>query len=248
MDQISKKRYDFSKDQLKRYRGHMALCEIDIPGQAAICNGSVLIVGIGGLGSPVALYLAAAGVGHIGIVDADTVSLSNLQRQIIHSYSDVGQPKVDSARREIGRVNPGVEVESYNLFLDAVKAREIFEDYDLVMDCTDNFATRKMISDVCSEMGVAYVFGGVSRFRGEVFTHIPGSSNFTSIFGNEPSEADQPCEISGILNTVVGVTGALQATEAIKFLVGTGELLVDRLLVFDALTMEFNVFDCGGVE
>lgn len=239
------RRYKFSTEQLKRYKGHIALCEIDMPGQAAICNGSVLIVGVGGLGSPVALYLAAAGVGRIGIVDADTVSLSNLQRQIIHSTSDIGKPKIASAEREINRINPEVKVEPHNIYLDAEKARELFVGYDLIMDCTDNFATRKMISDICVEMGKAYVFGGVSRFRGEVFTHTPGSSCFTSIFGTEPPADDMPCAITGILNSVVGVIGALQATEAIKYLTHTGELLVDRLLVFDALTMEFNLFDCA---
>lgn len=245
MEEEKNGKYNFSKEQLKRYKGHISLCEIDIFGQAAICSGSALIVGAGGLGSPVALYLAAAGVGRIGIADADNVSLSNMQRQIIHSSSDIGHPKVESAQREMNRVNPDVKVEPYNMYLGENNAREIFAGYDIIMDCTDNFATRKLISDLCVEMEKPYVFGGVSRFRGEVFTHLPGTSSFTSIFGNEPSSDDEPCVISGILNSAVGVIGALQATEAIKYLTKTGDLLTDRLLVFDAITMEFNIFECA---
>lgn len=227
---------------MKRYRGHISLCEVDMQGQLAICNGRVLIVGAGGLGSPVALYLAAAGVGRIGIMDADNVSLSNLQRQIMHGVADVGNPKVDSALREMGRINPDVEVIPIKAFLTEENAAEIIGEYDMVADCTDNFETRLLISDSCVAFGKAYVFGGVSRFQGQVFTHLPGSSDFRAIFGNEPPEYIEPCVVTGIMNAVVGVIGTLQATEVIKYLTHTGELLTDRLLTFDAITMSFNVF------
>lgn len=229
-----------SKEQLDRYRGHISLCEIDSPGQSAICNGKVLVVGAGGLGSPVSLYLAAAGVGNIGLVDADKVSLGNLQRQIIHSTADIGTPKVISARNTMTGLNPEITVTPYELYLNAENVAEIFSDYDLIMDCTDNFDTRLLINDACVELRKPFVFGAVSRFSGQVFTHIPGSGDIRAFFGDEYSDDNEPCAITGILNTVVGVIGSLQATEAIKYLVGTGDLLVNRLLVFDGITMQFN--------
>ncbi|MCM1518316.1 MAG: HesA/MoeB/ThiF family protein [Pseudoflavonifractor sp.] len=230
----------FSKEQLDRYRGHISLCEIDSPGQSAICHGKVLIVGAGGLGSPVALYLAAAGVGNIGLVDADKVSLGNLQRQIIHSTADLGTPKVISARNAMTALNPEISVTPYELYLDSENVSEIFSGYDLIMDCTDNFDTRLLINDACVELGKPFIFGAVSRFSGQVFTHIPGSGDIRAFFGNDYPDDNEPCAITGILNTVVGVIGSLQATEAIKYLAGTGDLLVNRLLVFDGITMQFN--------
>lgn len=235
--------YNLTKDQLKRYRGHISLCEIDLPGQAAICGGSVLIVGVGGLGSPVALYLAAAGVGKIGIVDADVVSLSNLQRQIMHGTPDIKTHKVDSARNSMLRINPEIEIISYPVRLTADNASSIFSDYNLIIDCTDNFDSRLLINDTCVKIGKPFIFGAVSRFNGQVFTHVPGSADFRTFFGDETPDNTEPCAITGILNSVVGVIGSLQATEAVKFLAHTGELLVDRLLVFDAITMRFDVLD-----
>lgn len=229
-----------SKEELTRYKGHISLCEIDLPGQQKLCGSRVLIVGAGGLGSPVALYLAAAGIGHIGIIDADTVSLSNLQRQIIHTTADTGKPKVESATRKMLGINPCIEVETYNMFLTPDNAASLFAQYDLIMDCTDNFDTRLLISDTCVAMGKPFVFGGVSRFTGQVFTHVAGSSDLRSFFGDEGPESNEPCVITGILNAVVGVVGSLQATEAIKLLTGVGDLLTDRLLIFDAVTMDFK--------
>ncbi|MCM1483237.1 MAG: HesA/MoeB/ThiF family protein [Muribaculaceae bacterium] len=233
--------HKLTKEQLDRYRGHISLCEIDLPGQTAICRGRVLIVGVGGLGSPVALYLAAAGVGHIGLVDADKVSLSNLQRQIIHGTPDVGTPKIQSAYSAMRRINPGISVTAHECFLTQQNAHDIFAGYDLIMDCTDNFDTRLLINDTCVQMGKPFIFGSVSRFKGLVFTHMPGTSDFRTIFGNEMSDNDEPCVITGILNSVVGVIGSLQATEAIKYLTHTGDLLTDHLLVFDAITMQFDI-------
>lgn len=238
--------YKFNKNQLQRYKGHVALCEIDLPGQASICNANVLIVGAGGLSSPVALYLAAAGIGHIGIVDADKVSLSNLQRQIMHGTDEVGEPKVQSARDAMLRINPEIKVTAYETFLTELNASEIVSGYDIVVDCTDNFESRLLINDVCVDNGKPYIFGSVSRFQGQLFTHIPGSADFRSLFGDVAPDYTEPCSVAGILNTVVGVIGSLQATEVIKYLTHTGDLLTDRLLVFDALTMEVHTFGLMG--
>ncbi|MBD5346770.1 MAG: HesA/MoeB/ThiF family protein [Bacteroides sp.] len=230
----------------ERYRGHINLCEIDLSGQKAITEARVLIAGAGGLGSPVALYLAAAGVGTIGIADADTVSLSNLQRQIMHGMPDVGLPKVESAARAMKRINPDVDVEIHNVFLSHDNAAAIIERYDVVADCTDRFATRLLVSDVCRELGKPMVHAAVERFRGQLFTQTPGSSTFRDIFGTEERQTDEcGCAATGILNTVVGVAGSLQATEVIKIIAGTGEVLVNRLLTFDTLTMSFDVFNLG---
>ncbi len=195
----------------QRYRGHISLCEIDLPGQKRISEGKVLIIGAGGLGSPACLYLAAAGVGHIAVLDPDTVSLSNLQRQIMHGTPDM------------------------------------MEGYDLILDCTDNHATRLLINDTCVTLGKPYVFGAVRRFEGQVFTHIPGSADYRDIFGDETREdGDIPCAIEGVLNSVVGIIGSLQATEAVKYLAGAGDLLTDRILTMDAITMTFNTFNIEG--
>ena len=232
----------FDKEQTMRYRGHLSLCEIDIPGQEAIGRGRVLIVGAGGLGSPVALYLAAAGVGTIGIVDPDRVSLSNLQRQIMHGSADVGRLKVESAREAMTRINPHVEVECHCEYLTAGNAGELISGYDLTIDCTDNLETRLLINDACVEMGKPLVFGSVSRFSGQLFTHLPGTADYRSIFDCTAPGNDVPCSINGVLNTVVGVIGALQATEALKYLAKAGDLLTDRILTFDAITMKFNEY------
>lgn len=232
--------YKFSQDELKRYRGHMSLCEIDMPGQARICRSSVLIVGAGGLGSPVAMYLAAAGTGTVGIIDADKVSSGNLQRQIMHGTDDLDTPKVISARHTLQALNPHVRINTFESYLTPDNSDRIVSDYDLVIDCSDNFATRLLISDTCVRLAKPFIFGGVTRFSGQVFTHLPGTADFRDIFGDEAPGDAEPCVLTGILNTVVGVVGALQATEAIKFMTGTGELLTDMLLVFDAITMEFK--------
>lgn len=227
-----------------RYMGHLNLCEIDRPGQERLRRARVLIVGAGGLGSPVALYLAAAGVGHITVLDPDTVSLSNLQRQIIHTTADLGRPKAVSAREKMLAINPDITVESLVEALTLSNAAGLIRAHDVVMDCTDNLSTRLLISDTCVTEGKPYVFGAVRRFGGQVFTHTPGSAAYRDIFdATEPEGGDEPCSIAGVLNTVVGVVGSLQATEAVKLLAGTGDLLADRLLVFDAITMTFNRFE-----
>ncbi len=227
-----------------RYCGHLNLCEIDRPGQERLRKARVLIVGAGGLGSPVALYLAAAGVGRITVLDPDTVSLSNLQRQIIHTTADLGRPKALSAREKMLAINPDVTVVPLEMPLTPENAAELIGDHDLTMDCTDNLATRLLISDTCVAAGKPYVFGAVRRFGGQVFTHTPGTASYRGIFDStEPEGGDEPCSRTGVLNTVVGVIGSLQATEAVKLIAGTGDLLADRLLVFDAITMTFSTFE-----
>lgn len=228
----------------ERYAGHLNLCEIDLSGQRKIEAARVLVIGAGGLGSPVALYLAAAGIGTIGICDADTVSLSNLQRQIMHGTPDIGLPKVESAARAMHRINPGVTVEAVSEFVTEENAAGLIGRYDIVADCTDRFETRLLVSDTCAALGKPMVHAAVARLRGQVFTQMPGSATFRDIFGSEPLTApdDCACARNGILNTVVGIAGTLQATEVIKAVTGAGDLLTDSLLTFNALTMTFERF------
>lgn len=229
-----------------RYKGHIALCEIDVTGQKRISEGRVLVVGAGGLGSPVCLYLAAAGVGHITVIDPDTVSMSNLQRQIMHGAADIGRPKVESARDAMLRINDTVTVETLRAPLTAENARGLVDRHDVTVDCTDNLDTRLLVSDTCVAAGKPYVFGSVRRFSGQLFTYRPGSASYRDIFGDEPTpEGDVPCAVDGVMNTVVGVVGSLQATETIKLLARTGDVLADRLLTFDAITMDFHTYRLG---
>ena len=231
-------------DSDTRYRGHPSLCEIDRPGQERISAARVLMIGAGGLGSPVALYLAAAGVGHITVVDPDTVSLSNLQRQIIHTTPDIGRPKVISAAESMTAINPLICVEPLQQPLTPDNAPALIAAHDITVDCTDNLATRMLINNTCVAQERPYVFGAVNRWGGQLFTHTPGSAVYTDFFDAIPASAgaDIPCSLAGVLNTVVGVIGSLQATEVIKYLAGTGDLLTDRLLTFDAIAMTFSTF------
>ena len=228
---------DIDEDIAVRYSGHRALCEIDLPGQRAIERGRVLVVGAGGLGSPVCLYLAAAGVGTIGIVDADTVSLSNLQRQIIHHTSDIGRPKVESAAVKMKAINPHVNVVAVGEMLTSRNSSSLVEGYDIVVDCTDNFDTRLLVNDTCVALGTPMVYGAVQRMAGQIFTYLPGGADYRAWFGCRPPSQEQPCSVNGVMNTVVGVIGTLQATEVIIYLSHAGDLLDCRLLMFDAVTM-----------
>ncbi len=231
-----------SKNTDIRYRGHINLCEIDIPGQRKIRNANILIVGAGGLGSPAALYLAAAGVGRITVLDPDTVSLSNLQRQIIHTTADLGRPKSESAKEKMLAINPEITVEPLEMPLTDGNAAELIGSHDLTLDCTDNLSTRLLISDTCIALGKPYIFGAVRRFGGQLFTHLPGTAAYRDIFDDYETGEDEPCSITGVLNTVVGVVGTLMATEAVKLITGAGDLLAGRLLVFDAITMKFSEY------
>lgn len=234
-----------------RYRGHISLCEIDLPGQRSVSNSKVAVIGVGGLGSPVLLYLAAAGVGSLVLVDADNVSRTNLQRQIAHFTPDEGKAKVESAKHKIALLNPEVRVLDYHEPLTSDNASKILEGVMAVADCTDSFESRLMVSELCRERDIPCVTASVSRFSGQIFTWMPGHKSYIEIFGDSVDETnDEPreCAINGVLNSAVGVMGSLQATEILKIVAGlwrgkpVGDLLVDRLLTFDALSMTFREF------
>lgn len=228
-------------DEKGRYSRHLLLEGFGQEGQRKLAEGKVLIIGAGGLGSPVALYLAAAGVGTIGIADGDTVDLTNLQRQVIHTTDDVGMAKVESAARKMRSINPDVKVVEINEFVDKPTLMKLAADYDILVDATDSYKSKYMINDACVGTGKPFVHGGVLRYEGNVFTHVPGTADFRAIFGDEPTSAHVPTASEvGVLGTVVGVIGTIQATEVIKWLTGVGELLTDSILTFDALTWQFN--------
>ncbi len=228
--------------QIDRYSRQILLKEVGGKGQEKLLQGRVLIIGAGGLGSPIALYLAAAGVGTIGIADADVVDISNLQRQIIHFTKDVGRPKVQSAKEKIEAINPDVEVKTYPELVNASNILNIIEDYDFVIDGTDNFAAKFLINDACVMAGKPYSHGGILRFDGQTITIKPHESPcYRCIFPTPPPrDAIPSCAQAGVLGVLAGVLGTLQATEAVKFLLGKGELLTGRLLVYNALTMKFR--------
>ena len=232
-----------TSEQKRRYDRHLILEGIGAEGQEKLLAARVLIVGAGGLGSPVALYLAAAGVGTLGIADGDTVSLTNLQRQVLHRTEDIGTEKTDSAERAIHALNPDVKVEKYNMYLSEDNIRDVVRDYDFIIDGTDNFSIKYLINDACIMEEKAFCMGGISRFTGQLMTHIEGSACYRCIFPEPPALKDvETCSVTGILGSIAGICGTLQATEAIKYITGTGELLTDTLLTFDARTMQFNRF------
>ena len=233
---------DLSAGELQRYSRHLILPDVGLDGQRRLKGARVLLVGAGGLGSPAALYLAAAGVGHLGIVDPDRVELSNLQRQLLHGTADAGRPKVDSARDRLADVNPHVDVAAYELELDSGNALELLRDYDVVVDGTDNFQTRYLTNDACVLLGKPNVYGSVYRFEGQaaVFA-VPGGPCYRCLFREPPPPGSVPtCEQGGILGVLPGIVGLIQATETIKLLLGVGETLSGRLLLFDALRMRFR--------
>ena len=228
-------------EQMQRYARHTVLPGVGAEGQERIMASSALIVGAGGLGSPAALYLAAAGVGRIGLADADCVSLSNLQRQVIHATADIGRPKVESAREKMLAVNPGVRVDALRAFFDSGNAADLVADYDFVVDATDNFAAKFLVSDTCVALGKPFSYGGVLRFGGQSLTHVPGSACLRCLYGAPPPDGTVPAnDEAGVLGSVVGIVGTVQATEALKYLAGAGSLLANRLLTIDALSMQFH--------
>lgn len=232
---------DLREDQIYRYSRHILLPEVGGEGQQKILNGRVLVIGAGGLGSPVAYYLAAAGVGTIGIADGDKVDMSNLQRQILHFTDDVDRPKVESAKEKLEALNPDVRIEPLNYRLTQENIASIIKDYDFVIDGTDNFPAKFLINDACVLQEKPYSHAGVLRFNGQTFTYLPGHMCYRCIFREMPPKGAVPtCSEAGVLGAVVGVLGTIQAAEAIKYLLGVGELLTDRLLVFDALAMRFR--------
>lgn len=231
---------DFNEEELQRYSRHLLLNEVGAEGQEKIKRGRVLVIGAGGLGSPVLMYLAAAGVGVLGVADGDVVDLSNLQRQIIHTTPGVGRPKAESARERINLINPHVSVVTYSEFLTVENVMETISGYDFVVEATDNFASKLLVNDACVMAGKPFSHGGIMRFEGQTFTHLPGTACFRCLFGSAPPpEAVAPCSRTGVLGAVAGMLGTIQAAEVLKFLTGAGELLTDKLLTFDARTMDF---------
>jgi thiazole biosynthesis adenylyltransferase ThiF len=237
--------FKFTEEQIKRYARHIILPEVGGKGQEKLLNSKVLVIGAGGLGSPAILYLAAAGVGTIGIVDFDVVDLSNLQRQIIHNTERVGTPKVESARRTVEMLNPDVKVIAYNTRISKENIMDIIKDYDVVLDGTDNFPTRFLINDACYFAGKPLVSAAMLRFEGQVsvfdFRNKEKSPCYRCLFPEPPPPGLVPsCQEAGILGSIGGIMGCIQATEAIKLILGIGEPLVGKLLIMDALSMDFR--------
>lgn len=228
---------DLAPDEYVRYSRHLLLPEIGVDGQRALRRARVLLVGAGGLGSPAALYLAAAGVGTIGLVDFDTVDVSNLQRQVLHGTRDVGRSKLDSARDRLADVNPGVHVEPFPVRLTAENAREIAYGFDLVVDGTDNFSTRYLVNDLCVLLGVPNVYGSIFRFDGQASVFATATGPCYRCLYREPPPAGlvPACAEGGVLGVLPGLVGTIQATEAIKLITGAGTPLIGRLLLVDAL-------------
>jgi molybdopterin/thiamine biosynthesis adenylyltransferase len=233
---------DFTEEQLERYSRHILLDDVGVEGQEKMLQAKVLIVGAGGLGSPAALYLAAAGVGTIGIIDSDVVEISNLQRQIAHFSKDINSSKVDSAAEKMQAINPDIMVKTYNDYLCAENITGILEGYDFIIDGTDNFPTKFLVNDACIFLGIPFSHGGILRFNGQTMTIIPGQTAcYRCTFRNPPPpDAVPSCAQAGVLGAVAGMLGTIQAAETLKYITGAGELLTNSLLTFDARTMMFR--------
>jgi len=233
---------NLSREEISRYARQIVLPEVGLDGQRKLKASSVLIVGAGGLGSPVALYLAAAGVGHIGIVDYDAVDKGNLHRQVLHSNRDVGIPKVKSATARLTDLNPDIQVDGYNEVFDASTASRIAHDYEVLIDASDNFPTRYLINDLCVLTQRAFVHGSVYRFEGQVTTFIPENGPcYRCIFPIPlPAESVSSCAVTGVLGAIPGIVGTLQAAEVLKILLGIGTPLIGRLLLIDSLDLSFQ--------
>lgn len=231
-----------SNEEIARYSRHVIMPEVGIEGQRKLKASSVLLIGTGGLGSPLALYLAAAGIGRIGLVDYDVVDESNLQRQIIHGQSTIGQSKLDSAEARIRDINPFVQIDKYNVPLMSDNALEIFAPYDVIIDGTDNFPTRYLVNDACVKLGKPNVYGSIFRFEGQVSVfHASEGPCYRCMFPTPPPPGLVPsCAEGGVLGILPGTVGTLQATEAIKLILGIGEPLIGKMLLYDATEMSFT--------
>jgi adenylyltransferase/sulfurtransferase len=233
-----------SPNELTRYSRHLSLREIGVAGQEKLQAARVLIIGAGGLGSPSALYLAASGIGTLGMIDCDTVELSNLHRQVLYDAQGVGRRKVEAASERLRALNPQLRLIAHDIELCAANAREIFAGYDVVLDGTDRFATRYLANDTCVILGKPLVSAAIHRFEGQALTYEPGRGPcYRCLFPEPPGEGLVPnCAEAGVLGVLPGVMGTIQATEAIKLILGVGELLLGRLLTYDALSMRFEEF------
>ncbi len=233
---------ELTQGEIERYSRHLVIPEFGMEGQLKLKQARVLIIGAGGLGSPIGMYLAAAGIGKIGIVDFDTISYSNLQRQLLYSTNDVGHPKTELAKQRLLEINPNVEIVTYDTRLTKDNALEILKDYDLIADGTDNYATRYLVNDACILLGKPFVYGSILRFDGQVSFFDPKTGPcYRCLYPEPPSPGEVPsCEEGGVLGVLPGIIGSIQANEAIKYVIGKGELLQGRLLMLDALEMSFR--------
>ena len=237
---------ELTPEDVARYSRHLIIPSVGTDGQKRLRNARVLVVGAGGLGSPALLYLAAAGIGTLGIVEFDDVELSNLQRQIIHGRSDVGRPKAESAKESILELNDGVEVRLHRVRLDSSNALELFAQYDLVLDGTDNFATRYLVNDAAALVGIPYVWGSIYRFEGQVSVFWDGAPggvgiNYRDLYPEAPPPGMVPsCAEGGVLGVLCASIGSVMVTEAIKLITGIGETLLGRLMIYDALAMSYR--------
>jgi len=231
-----------SNEQLERYSRHIILSEVGAKGQKKILDSKVLIIGAGGLGAPAALYLAAAGVGTIGIVDADDVDLSNLQRQVIHTTPDVGKAKVLSAQETMKAINPDITINTYRKFVDASNIMDLIADYDFIIDGTDNFPAKFLINDACVLAEKPFSHAGIIQFKGQLMTYVPRTGPcYRCVFREPPPPNAVPsCREAGVIGAMGGIIGSLQAMEAIKYIIGKGDLLIGYLLTYDALKMNFR--------
>ncbi|HET7769407.1 MAG TPA: molybdopterin-synthase adenylyltransferase MoeB [Chloroflexota bacterium] len=232
----------FTEEQVKRYSRHLLLGDVGPMGQRKLMNAKVLLIGAGGLGSPAAMYLGAAGVGTMGIVDFDVVDHSNLQRQILHGTDDVGRLKVESAQLTINNINPNVKVEAHNTILDSSNALDLFRQYDIIVNGVDNFPARYLANDATVMLKKPMVDAGINQFEGMISIYQPGSGCYRCLYPEPPPPgAVQSCAEAGVLGVLPGIVGSLQALETIKLILGIGEPLIGRLLLFDALSMDFRV-------
>ena len=238
---------EFSNDEIARYSRHLIMPEVTLEGQKRLKASSILCIGTGGLGSPIALYLAAAGIGRIGLVDYDTVDFSNLQRQILHGTRDVGRKKINSARETIKEINPNVQVDLHDCLFTSENAAQLVSPYDVIIDGTDNFPTRYLSNDICVFQKKPNIYGSIFRFDGQctVFASHLGGPCYRCLYPEPPPPGMVPsCAEGGVLGVLPGIIGVMQAIEAIKLIVGIGDPLIGRLVHFDALKMKFREFKC----
>jgi adenylyltransferase/sulfurtransferase len=241
-DALPKQEVKLSKEEILRYSRHLIMPEVGLDGQLKLRQAKVLLIGTGGLGAPLGLYLAAAGVGHLGLVDFDVVDFTNLQRQVTFSTSDVGKPKTEATKARLSALNPAIEIEAFETRLTSENAFDLFRDFDIIVDGTDNFPTRYLVNDACVLLGKPNVYGSIFRFEGQatVFGY-PGGPCYRCLYPEPPPPGLVPsCAEGGVLGVLPGIVGAIQAMETIKLILGTGEPLVGRLLLFDALSMRFR--------
>lgn len=233
-----------TSEQKRRYNRHIILDGFGMEAQRQLIGSKVLIVGAGGLGSPASMYLAAAGVGTIALMDGDFVSLTNLQRQVLYTTADVGRFKIDVAEERLKAMNPDINIIKHATYLNEDNALDIIKDYDFVVEGTDNFASKYLVNDACVMLGKGFTIGGINRFGGQVMTHQQGTACYRCLFPEPPAMAEvETCSMVGVLGPLAGMVGTVQATEAIKCLAGIGEPLTNSFLTVDALTMSWQRFD-----